>query len=324
MTIAQSQPWEIRLLSAAQEALISPLRRGEMNHDEHVLDSAYRSCEQITYDHSRTFYMASALLPRSKRKAVRALYAFCRTTDDIVDDASRSVEERREALANWKQMVMGECRSQDSPVFLAWANTQEVFRIPSGYASQLIDGCARDLVRNRYDTFDELAEYAYGVASTVGLMAMHIIGYNGVSAIPYAVRLGVALQITNILRDVAEDWKNGRVYLPQQELAAYGLSDADIELGRVSDQWREFMKFQIQRNRELYQEGLPGVALLRLDGRFAIEAAAELYRAILQNIEANGYNVFIRRARISTVGKLLRLPGIWLRSRRAGLNHSVR
>jgi phytoene synthase len=280
------------------------------------MNSAYQQCERITYQHSRTFYLASAFLPADKRKAARALYAFCRTTDDIVDDVSVVLEDRKQALDEWKYLVMGECRSSDSPVFLAWANAQASFGIPSGYASQLIEGCGRDLAGTRYETFEDLAEYAYGVASTVGLMAMHIIGYEGLDALPYAVRLGVALQITNILRDVGEDWRNGRVYLPQEELAAFGLSDEDIARQEVTDQWRAFMAFQIDRNRKLYEEAIPGIALLQPDGRFAIEAAAELYRAILEDIEANDYNVFKRRARISAFGKLRRLPGIWLRSKR--------
>ena len=128
--------------------------------------------------------------------------------------------------------------------------------------------------------------------------------------------LGVALQLTNILRDVAEDWRNGRVYLPQDELAAFGVSEADIDAGQVTDHWRDFMRFQIARNRQLYEEAWPGIAMLNGDGRFAIAAAAELYRAILTDIEQHDYDVFTRRASIGLTGKLSRLPGIWWRSQR--------
>ncbi|MBD3183007.1 phytoene/squalene synthase family protein, partial [Candidatus Poribacteria bacterium] len=185
-----------------------------------------------------------------------------------------------------------------------------------GYAQQLIDGVARDLVLTRYSNFEELTEYCYGVASTVGLMVMYIIGFTGSEAIPYAIKLGVALQINNILRDVGEDWQNGRLYLPQDELSDFGLTENDIAAGKVDQRWREFMKFQINRNRQLYDEAIPGIGMLDADGRFSISAAAELYRGILEDIEANDYDVFNRRAYVSNWGKIRRLPGIWWRSKR--------
>jgi phytoene synthase len=184
------------------------------------------------------------------------------------------------------------------------------------YAEQLIAGVARDVTVHRYGSFEDLAAYCYGVASTVGLMAMHIIGYAGKDAIPYAVKLGVALQLTNILRDVGEDWRSGRLYLPQDELAAYALAEDDIAAGVVDGRWRAFMRFQIDRTRKLYAEALPGIGLLDPDGRFAIGAAAGLYRGILDDIEAHDYDVFSRRAHVSTAGKLAKLPGIWWRSKR--------
>jgi phytoene synthase len=127
--------------------------------------------------------------------------------------------------------------------------------------------------------------------------------------------LGVALQITNILRDVGEDWGLGRLYLPLEELAAYGLSEADVARDRVDERWRAFMRFQIARNRRLYAEAWPGIALLHKDGRLAVAAAGEFYRAILDDIEAHDYDVFSRRAHLSAWGKLSRLPGIWWRNR---------
>ena len=170
---------------------------------------------------------------------------------------------------------------------------------------------ACDLHHTRYETFDDLAEYAYAVASTVGLMAMHIIGFQGKEALPDAVKLGVALQATNILRDVAEDWARGRLYLPKSELAAFGLSEADVAAGQNSDRWRAFMRYQIGRVRELYAELRPGIARLDRSGRFAVAAAARLYEGILDDIEAHDYDVFSRRAHLSTRAKLARLPGIW-------------
>lgn len=319
MSLLQSQPWEMRLLTSAQEAFTSQRLQVRVDADRNVLDAAYLHCEDVTREHSRTFYVASGLLPAEKRRAVRALYAFCRVTDDIVDAPGRSGTQRGQELEIWQDEVMSTCPAADSPVSLAWTDTQAHFDIPRGYAQQLIDGCARDVHQTRYATFADLAEYSYGVASTVGLMAMHIIGFKGPEAIPYAVRLGVALQLTNILRDVAQDWRNGRVYLPQDELRQYGISEDQIAAGDINDQWRSFMAFQIARNRQLYRESLPGIALLERNGRFAIAAAAQLYEAILKDIEAHDYDVFTRRAHVSMFGKVVRLPGIWWQARRASV-----
>lgn len=318
MSILRSQNWEAQLLLAAQEALTSHSLIENFHAESGKLQQAYEACEVITQQHSRTFFMASGLLPKEKRRAARALYAFCRITDDIVDDPQRSIEERRTALMKWQNTVMADRPPAEDLVCLAWADAQLKFNIPRGYAQQLIDGCARDISQVRYESFADLAAYSYGVASTVGLMAMHIVGYvDSDETLPYAVRLGVALQLTNILRDVAEDWRNGRIYLPLDEMAEYGLSEADIARGEVTDRWRDFMKFQIERTRQLYDESIAGIAMLDRDGRFAIAAAAELYKAILDDIEAHDYDVFSRRAHVSSTGKLALLPGIWWRSRRA-------
>jgi phytoene synthase len=310
----QIQSWENRLLDWAHAPLAESATHHAVQAESAVLQAAYTLCEQTTRVHSRTFFMASGLLPLAKRRAARALYAFCRVTDNIIDEAQDDAT-REAQLDLWRRAVMAQHPLTKDPVALAWADAQACFHIPRGYAQQLIDGVARDLSQTRYATFSELAEYAYGVASTVGLMAMHITGYRDDGAVPYAVKLGVALQLTNILRDVEEDFRNGRVYLPQDELAAFNLSEADIEAGVVTPQWRAFMRFQIARNRRLYDEALPGIALLDADGRFAIAAAASLYRAILDDIEIHDYNVFARRAHVSLGGKLRRLPGIWWTSR---------
>ncbi|QPC81404.1 phytoene/squalene synthase family protein [Phototrophicus methaneseepsis] len=319
MSLLQSQPWEVRLLRAATEALDSQKLHITHPTDQSVMATAYDYCEQMTRVHSRTFFVASSLLTEEKRQAVRALYAFCRITDDIVDEPQRTTEQRLSALHAWESTIMATTPDPNSLVSLAWTDTQTRFHIPRGYAQQLIDGCARDIAQARYETFADLAEYSYGVASTVGLMAMHIIGFEGEEALPYAVRLGVALQLTNILRDVGEDWQNGRLYLPQDELKRFGVTEEQIAAKHVNDQWRRFMAFQIERTRQLYAESLPGIAMLAKDGRFAIAAAARLYEAVLKDIEAHDYNVFARRAHVSTMGKLVRLPRIWWQARTASI-----
>lgn len=309
------QTWESRLLTLAYEALDSTRPIIKLAVADETRQAAYDHCAALTAHHSKTFYTASGLLPEAKREAARALYAFCRITDDIIDNAPDDTS-REFALHEWRRITAAAHPPPDNPVALAWADARTAYNIPDAYARQLIDGCARDLVQTRYATFDDLAEYAYGVASTVGLMAMHIIGFSGEEALPYAIKLGVALQLTNILRDVGEDWQQGRVYLPQDELAYFGVTESDIAAGTVTPAWRDFMRYQIQRNRALYQEAWPGIGMLNADGRLAIAAAADLYQAILADIEAHDYDVFSRRAHLSKLDKVRRLPGIWWRSRR--------
>ena len=308
--VLQAQTWEHSLLLQAHEAWQSltiprePIRNGAL------LQRAYARCGAISAEHSRSFHMASQLLPVDKRRAVRALYAFCRTSDDIVD---RPGGDPGAALAAWRNRVLAPHPPKDDLVAVAWADTLARYHIPHRYVEQLIGGVARDLRQKRYVTFDDLASYAYGVASTVGLMSMHIVGFSGQEAIPYAIKLGVALQMTNVLRDVGEDYRAGRVYLPQEDLTRFGATEEHLSEGRIDDHWRALMRFEIERNRRLYAEAWPGIALLDADGRFAIAAAAELYRAILDDIEAHDYDVFTRRAHVGAIGKLRRLIGLRLR-----------
>jgi phytoene synthase len=280
--------------------------------DRALLARAYDYCEAVTAAHSHSFHLATRFLRWEKQRAIRALYAFCRVTDDIVDCPDCDAPS---TLARWRARVMAAQPPADDLVAVAWADARLRYHIPWQYAEQLIEGVARDLSPTRYRTFDELAAYAYGVASTVGLMSMHIIGFTDMDAVPYAIKLGVALQLTNILRDVGEDWRAGRLYLPAEELNGFDLVEGDIAQGQVSQSWRAFMRFQIERNRRLYTEAWPGLRRLHRDGRLAVAAAGGLYRAILDDIEANGYDVFTRRAHVGTWGKLRRLPGLWWSSR---------
>jgi 15-cis-phytoene synthase len=325
----QAQYWERQLLDRANAALDSGVNVfTNVSIDNCTLTEAYERCQAITRENSKTFFMASSLLPEEKRKAIQALYAFCRVSDDLVDrpDNDPAGQPTRTTLESWRQMIVFGRTLSDGiystgrAVSLAWTDVRRRFCIPLGYVEQLIDGLALDLSQARYETFSQLAEYCYGAACTVGLMSMHITGYSQREAIPYAIRLGVALQLTNILRDIGEDWRAGRLYLPLEELADFHLGEADIAAGCVDDRWRAFMRFQISRARQLYEEALPGVALLHRDGRFAIAAAGELYRAILDQIEANDYDVFRRRAATGTWGKVRLLPGIWWRANTGRVN----
>jgi phytoene synthase len=312
--ISKIASWEQKLVDWAYAGLESlpPDKLAAPDADPAQIERAYRHCEAITRTHSRTFYLASALLPTAIGRSVHALYAFCRVSDDLVD---RPRLNPRAALEAWRERALSPRPPEDDLVALAWADTRARHRIPLLYAEQLLDGIAHDLETVRYATFGELTTYAYGVASTVGLMAMHIVGFSGPEAVPYAVRLGVALQLTNILRDVGEDWHAGRLYLPLEELAAFDLTEEDIATRQLDDRWHAFLCFQMDRVHNLYTSSLPGIALLAPAGRFAIAAAAELYWAILDDIQANGGDVFSRRAYVSRLEKLRRLPGIWWRTK---------
>lgn len=320
---AWEDTWEHALLAKAYEALHTPATnlRVLAPTAQSACEAAYSYCAQLVKYNSPTFYLASALLSQEKRRAVRALYAFCRATDDLIDQLPAPGDMRGawpdqsawDALGHWK-IRLGQSPNAYDPVPLAWADTKARFQIPHGYECQLIEGIARDLRQQRYETFADLADYCYGVASTVGLMVMHIVDFQGEAALPYAVKLGIALQLTNILRDVGLDWQAGRLYLPLDELARFGVAEADIARGQVNARWQAFMRFQIARARALYAEAEPGIALLAPEGRFAIAAAASLYRAILDDLEAHDFDVFHRRAHIGAWGKLQRLPGIWWRS----------
>lgn len=304
--------WEQKLVNKAYEAMDSYIMPKPVQVDKPMLERAYLYCESIVKKHSKTFHLASSLLPFEKRRSARALYVFCRTSDDIVDRSDRN---HKQKLDDWRKRSLSDNISKDDPIAIAWADTKFKFNIPIGLAEQLINGVEMDLKLKRYNTFDELTEYCYGVASTVGLMVMHIIGFSEKIAVNYAIKLGVALQLTNILRDVREDYMAGRIYLPQKELSDFGLQEEDIAESIIDNRWRAFMRFQIERNRVLYKESLPGIKMLDPDGRFAISAAAELYMAILEDIETHDYDVFNRRAFISNLNKLKRLPGIWWRSK---------
>jgi phytoene synthase len=304
--------WENQLLALAGN-IPHPRTRPFFSYwaGDASLRKAYKQSEKITAEHSMSFYFASGFLPEEKRSAVRALYAFCRTVDDIVDEASDA--DRTSQLDYWRNMVETTSFADNDLVAVAWADTLTRYHIPRHYALQLIDGVARDLSQSRYQTFDDLATYCYGVASTVGLMSMYIVGFKDKKAVPYAIKLGVALQMTNILRDIDEDYKNGRLYLPREELVFYGIRESDIAAGRITDNWREFMKFQIDRTRQLYEESWAGVNMLEQEGQLAIGAASVFYQGILDVIEENDYDVFGARPSLSTLRKISRIPTLWIK-----------
>jgi len=302
--------WEHQLITLA-----GSFHQPEVGHQTNLgvlcddMASAFSLCADVAREHSKSFYMATGLLPREKREAVRVLYAFCRTVDDIVDESTG--EDREHQLAYWRQVVSAErAPLPGDPIAKAWLHVLHAYHIPSRYALQLIDGVARDLNQNCYETFEDLSTYCYGVASTVGLMSMYIIGFTSPEALRYAINLGVALQLTNILRDVGEDARNGRIYLPAKELREFGISEAELASGDINTRWVEFMKYQIFRVRDIYTESEKGIPFLHRDGQIAVAAASSFYKGILDVIEGNGFDVFTRRASLGAIGKLSKIPNL--------------
>ena len=280
-------------------------------HSDHWLVEAYRHCAELTQTHSKSFYFSTQMLPLPKREAIRVLYAFCRTTDDLVDlNPARG----HESLAQWSQILQATPR-RDDPVPLAWADVRDRFNVVAQLEAELLAGVEMDLSINRYETFADLWLYCYRVASVVGLLSMQVIGY-AEGAVPYAIKLGVALQLTNILRDVGEDAARNRIYLPREDLAQFGVSEQDVLDGVLSARMTALLRFQIARAHQLYAESWRGIGLLHPDSRFAVATAATVYRGILGKIEANSYNVWTRRASVSNAEKLASLPRILWRLRR--------
>ena len=303
---SQMARWEQELLSLALET-----DNDALHHHSPVQEQGYVLAEQITRENSKSFYLASGLLPNVKRRAVRVLYAFCRVTDDLVDKAATAdADAPASNLAAWRARALAAPHADDV-LLNAWYGVRAQYHIPSTYVRQLIDGIGSDLTTKRYATFEDLAKYCYGVASTVGLMAMHIIGYRDGAAIPYAVKLGVALQLTNILRDMGEDFRQGRVYVPQEDLERFGYTETDLAQATIDGRFRALMDFEIARAKKLYAEAWDGIRLLSPDGRLAIAAAADLYRGILDKIVVNQYDVFHRRAHLGAIEKLARVPALW-------------
>lgn len=278
-------------------------------------DEAYAYCRGVARAIARTFYYGSLFLPKPKRRAAWALYAFCRTADDIADEPELFPEPLNE-LERWERGLRDAYAGHPrGAVMTAWADMLRDYAVPIEPALDLLRGVAMDIAGARYETFEDLRVYCYRVAGTVGLLMAPILGATDSSALASAVDLGIAMQLTNILRDVGEDARNGRLYLPREDMERFGVSELDIARGAVTPAFRELMRFQIARTEHHYARGLAGVRRLNKDARLAIQLSGELYRAILDQIRRNDFDVFSRRAHVSSAGKLAALPGAWRRSR---------
>jgi 15-cis-phytoene synthase len=266
----------------------------------------------ITKASNTSFYYSFLLLPRQKREAIHSVYAFCRYTDDIVDEGT---DEKRKVvmLRRWR-LELGRALDGRSayPLLNQLNSVARKFNIPVDHFYELIRGMEMDLVKTRYQTFDELREYCYLVASSVGLMCRQIFGYRNDTTREYAINLGIALQLTNILRDLKEDARRGRIYLPLEDLRTFGVTEEDILASRYTPQFVELMRFECDRASSYFD--MAHDALRREDRRyfFAARVMWSMYAHILQRIKRSNYDVFGRRISLSPAMKAMITIRYWL------------
>jgi 15-cis-phytoene synthase len=283
------------------------------------LERAYSYCRQTTRMHAKSFYFCSHFLPREKRRAIYAVYALCRHVDDAVDAAGvRGERDALIAVERWRAELDAVYTSgrASSPVLLAWRDMLTRFYIKQELPLELMRGVLMDTHIKRYETWEDLRVYCYRVASVVGLMSSEIFGYEEPRTLYYAEQLGLAMQLTNILRDVGEDARMGRIYLPQEDARRFGYTEADLLGGKLNEPFFALMQFEIERARALYREAEQGIPLLAQEARFTVLLAARLYARILDEIERNSYDVFTRRAHLSLAGKLRAAPRLWREARK--------
>ncbi|MFD2532162.1 phytoene/squalene synthase family protein [Gracilimonas halophila] len=290
------------------------------------LKSAYSHCRLITRKHAKTFYMATRFLPNDKQRGIFAIYGLCRYLDDLVDEAEDLIHDQKitidqvdEKLELFKQRLIDvyDGKIVDNPILTAFSDTLKKYQISIELPFLLMEGVKMDLVKDRFETFEEVYDYSYKVASVVGLMTSEVFGYVDNDALDYAVDLGIAMQLTNILRDVGEDLRRGRIYIPQDDLKKFDITEEELFEGKVNEKFTNLMKFQIERTNEYYSKADFGIPLLSSDSRLPVYLARHNYSRILDKIEENNYNVFDNRAYLNYTEKLSMLPRVLLEMKTA-------
>ena len=262
------------------------------------VEDAYAEVERLTRARARNFAYGIMVLPKPKRRAIAAIYAFAREVDDVADGAAPAADKRARLEELHRRLDLP---PDGDAMWVALADARERFPIPAQALHDLVDGGLTDLDSQRYETFDELREYCAQVAGAVGVAC---IGVYGADQPQRAEALGIALQLINVMRDVREDWQLGRVYLPQDELASYGVSEGDIETGRLTPAWQALMAYQAARARTYLDEGLTLLGYLDHRSSACVGTFAGLNRATLERIEASGFDVFDGPPHLSTLTKL--------------------
>ena len=280
------------------------------------LRASYELCRELNAAHGKTYYLATLLLPPAKRPYVHALYGFARYADEIVDDLASTLtdQEKADALTSWANTFFADFdsgKSQD-PICRAVLDTVHRWNIPREHFEAFIHSMTMDLTVTEYKTFDDLYEYVYGSAAVIGLQMVPILEPTDQRAYEHAKQLGIAFQLANFIRDVGEDLERGRIYLPLDDLAAFGVSRADLEARVLTPSIVDALKFQIARVRELEEESRAGIAMLSPVGQPCIETARILYCGIVDAVEDINYDVFNKRASVSIVRRLqIAVPAWW-------------
>ena len=275
------------------------------------LKQAYDVCRRVTKAEAKNFYYAFRTLPSAKRSAIYAAYAFCRVCDDIADGET-PLPEKEAAFEGLRSDLDAALRGEsDDPVLAALADSAGRFGISRENLLEIIEGVEMDLTKNRFADYDELREYCYKVASVVGLISIEVFGYQDPRAREYAIDLGLAMQLTNIMRDVKEDAERDRIYIPLDELARFQYTEEDLKAGVVDDRFRRLMAFQAERARAYFDSGARLFPLLSPESRACSAVLHGLYSTILDRIEAAGYDVFTRRIGLSSTEKLMLVARLW-------------
>jgi 15-cis-phytoene synthase len=284
------------------------------------LKEAYSHCRQITRYHAKTFYMATRFLPREKQRGIFAIYGICRYLDDLVDESTDliymnkiSMDDVHSRLDQFRENLLNTYSGikQEDSILTAFSDVLRRYHISISLPLELMEGVKMDLEKRRYKNFDELYSYSYKVASIVGLMTSEVFGYDDDQALQHAVDLGIAMQLTNILRDIGEDLLVNRIYLPQDELDLFGISERQLFEAHIDKNFIQFMRFQVTRARRYYSSADKGISMLNSDSRLPVYLARENYSRILDKIEENNYQVFNSRAYLNTTEKLSIVPKLF-------------
>lgn len=278
------------------------------------LAESYHYCRRVARTRAKNFYYSFLLLPRPKRDAMCAVYAFMRYCDDLSDEPTTDgVEAVRARINRWREDLRAALEGQYAghPVWPAFHDTVRRYRIPQEYFFDMIEGVSSDLDVRQFHTFDELYRYCYRVASVVGLTIIHIFGFESKTALLLAEKCGIAFQLTNILRDVREDAEAGRVYLPVEDLKRFGVDVDALSHGAVTEEFVRLMRFQAERAWRYYSEAMPLIGMVHRSSRSSLWALIEIYSRLLRRIEERGFDVLRQRVRLSSwekVGILLVAP----------------
>ena len=272
--------------------------------------------KEISKKSKSSFYYAFNLLPTEQRDAMNTVYAFCRETDDIVDEGNLSDDFKSEKLRKWRIELEKSLQGHsDYPLINKLSKTIQHFNIPLEPFFDLIKGMEMDLQKKRYLTFNDLQNYCYNVASTVGLMCIEIFGYRHPSAKDFAINLGIALQLTNILRDVKKDAEKGRIYLPKEDLDKFNYFETDVLNNNYNENFQKMMQYQVERARDYFNAATSCLDLEDKKAMFAARAMQHIYYRMLKKIVDVDYDVYHNKIRISTAKKVGISLGVWAKYR---------